>query len=152
MLRRSPEKLVDWRPVEEGSFPSYTFYWHIKYTPSRDRRLGQENDPCILSIIHYLLPIVILPSIWCTNSCTNASEWYEVVNVLVILSCSWVKPYCQELQNPCATIFVATDTQFKCVTVDAISNFSKKLTPVDVFVQYISTAQTPTGVKLKQLI
>jgi pyruvate/2-oxoglutarate dehydrogenase complex dihydrolipoamide dehydrogenase (E3) component len=33
------------------------------------------------------------------------------------LSCSSFKPYCQELQNPCsATILVATDTQFKCVT------------------------------------
>jgi hypothetical protein len=35
----------------------------------------------------------------------------------VKLSCSSFKPYCQELQNPCsATILVATDTQFKCVT------------------------------------
>ena len=36
---------------------------------------------------------------------------------LYLLSCSSFKPYCQELQNPCsATILVATDTQFKCVT------------------------------------
>lgn len=33
-----------------------------------------------------------------------------------------------------------------------LCKFQKKLTPVDVFIQYISTAQTPTGVTLKQLI
>ncbi len=35
----------------------------------------------------------------------------------VALSCSSFKPYCQYLQNPCsATILIATDTQFKCMT------------------------------------
>jgi salicylate hydroxylase len=34
-----------------------------------------------------------------------------------LISCSSFKPYCQQLQNRCsATILVATDIQFKCVT------------------------------------
>jgi len=41
---------------------------------------------------------------------------------IALLSCvvsySSFKPYCQGLHNPCsATILVATDTQFKCMTL-----------------------------------
>lgn len=74
--------------------------------------------PVYSSLLIYLLPLVSFPAIFCTNCCTNASEWYEVVNILLIL---------------------------------CYLNLSKKLTPVDVFVQYISTAQTPTGVKENQM-
>lgn len=70
------------------------------------------------SLLIYLLSSASFPSIFRTNYCTNASEWYEVVNILLIL---------------------------------CYLNLSKKLTPVDVFVQYISTAQTPTGVKKNQM-
>jgi hypothetical protein len=44
-------------------------------------------------------------------------KWLGYLPLGLELSCSSFKPYCQELQNPCsATILVATDTQFKCVT------------------------------------
>ena len=74
--------------------------------------------PVYLLLFIYLLPIASFPAIFRTNYCTNASGWYEVVNILLIL---------------------------------CYLNLCKKLTPVDVFVQYISTAQTPPGVKVKQI-
>jgi hypothetical protein len=74
--------------------------------------------PVYLLLFIYLSPIASFPAIFCTNYCTNASEWYEVVNIFLILG---------------------------------YLNLSKKLTPVDVFIQYISTAQTPPGVKENQM-
>jgi phenylpropionate dioxygenase-like ring-hydroxylating dioxygenase large terminal subunit len=60
---------------------------------------------------------------WCVlkpdGSSTVACPFHalEFDQVGCTVSCSSFKPYCQELQNPCsATILVATDTQFKCVT------------------------------------